>query len=110
MKRPINPSHGGSVAQNGNPEGPLYGEVAAFTGALIIPRHEAANLAARAGCETVDGVTKHTTLLVVGDQDIRLTNGQEKSNKHRKAEELISKGKPIRILTETHFLAMVAQQ
>lgn len=109
VKRPINPSHGSSVAQDGNPEGPLYGEIVAFTGALIMPRHEAAELAARAGCEITNGVTKHTTLLVVGDQDIRLLNGQEKSNKHRKAEELISKGKPIRILTETDFLAMVAQ-
>lgn len=107
VKRPI---HGDSVAHDGNPEGPLYGEVVVFTGALIIPRHEAADLAARAGCETADGVTKHTTLLVVGDQDIRLLNGHEKSNKHRKAEEMIAKGKLIRILTETDFLSMVAQR
>lgn len=110
VKRVINQNHGGSIVQDGNPEGLLYGEVVAFTGALIIPRHEAAVLAARVGCETTENVTKNTTLLVVGDQDIRLLNGQEKSNKHRKAEELIAKGKPIRILTETDFLSMVAQQ
>lgn len=110
VKHPIYASHGDSVAQDGNPEGPLYGEVVAFTGALIITRHEAADLAARAGCETTDGVTKHTTLLIVGDQDIRKLNGHEKSNKHRKAEELIAKGQPIRILTETDFLSMVAQR
>lgn len=110
VKRPINPSHSGSVAQDGNPEGSLYGEVVAFTGALVIPRHEAADLAAHAGCETTDNVTKHTTLLIVGDQDIRMLNGHEKSNKHRKAEELIAKGKPIRILTESDFLSMVAQR
>lgn len=109
LKRPLNPSHSSSVAQDGNPEGPLYGEVMAFTGALIIPRHDASDLAARAGCETTDGVTKHTTLLVVGDQDIRLLNGHEKSSRHHKAEELIATGKPIRILTETDFLSMVAQ-
>lgn len=108
VKRPINPGDRGSVAQDGNPEGPLYGEVVAFTGALVIPRHEAADLAARAGCKTADGVTKHTTLLVVGDQDIRLLNGQEKSNKHRKAEDMIAKGQLIRILTETDFLSMVS--
>lgn len=39
-----------------------------------------------------------------------MLNGHEKSNKHRKAEELIAKGKPIRILTETDFLSMVAQR
>lgn len=110
VNRPIDPSRGGSVAHDGNPDGSLYGEVIVFTGALIIPRHEAAELATRAGCETADGVTKHTTLLVVGDQDIRLLNGHEKSGKHRKAEELIAKGKPIRILTETDFLSMVTQR
>ena len=110
VKRPMNPSGVASVAQNGNPEGPLYGEVMAFTGALNITRHEAADLAARAGCETTDGVTKHTTLLIVGDQDIRKLNGQEKSHKHRKAEELIAKGQLIRILTETDFLSMVTQR
>lgn len=110
VKSPINPNHNGKVAQDGNPEGSLYGEVVVFTGALSIPRHEAADLAARSGCEIADGVTKHTTLLVVGDQDIRLLNGQEKSSKHRKAEELIAKGKPIRILTESDFVSMVAQQ
>jgi DNA polymerase-3 subunit epsilon len=110
VRRPINLGQTSSVAHDGNPEGPLFGEVVVFTGALIIPRHEAAELVAKAGCETTDGVTKHTTLLVVGDQDIRMLNGHEKSSKHRKAEELIAKGKPIRILTETDFLSMVAQR
>lgn len=110
VRRPINLHQTASVAHDGNPEGALFGEVVAFTGALIIPRHEAAELAAKAGCETTDGVTKHTTLLVVGDQDIRMLNGHEKSSKHRKVEELIAKGKPIRILTETDFLSMVAQR
>ena len=54
-----------------------------------------------------DSVTKHTTLLVVGDQDIRALNGHEKSSKHRKAEELMAKGLPIRILTESDFASMV---
>lgn len=107
VRRPINPNASASVAQEGNPEGPFFGEVLVFTGALTMPRREAAELAARAGCETADGVTKHTTLLVVGDQDIRILNGHEKSSKHRKAEELIIKGFPIRILAESDFLSMV---
>jgi DNA polymerase-3 subunit epsilon len=36
-------------------------------------------------------VTRTTTLLIVGDQDIRQLAGHEKSNKHRKAEWLIEK-------------------
>lgn len=94
-------------AQPGNPEGRLFGEIAVFTGTLSLPRHDAAELASRAGCEVADGVTKHTTLLVVGDQDIRHLAGHEKSKKHRKAEELIAKGQPIRILAERDFAAIV---
>ena len=105
VRRPLGGSD--SMARDGNPDGSLFGEVVVFTGALAIPRREAADMAAKAGCETADGVTKHTTLLVVGDQDIRLLNGHEKSNKHRKAEELIAKGIPIRILTESDFASMV---
>lgn len=107
IKRPLGSNGSDSMARDGNPEGSLFGEVVVFTGALAIPRREAADMAAKAGCETTDGVTKHTTLLVVGDQDIRLLNGHEKSNKHRKAEELIAKGIPIRILTESDFASMV---
>jgi DNA polymerase-3 subunit epsilon len=92
-----------STAMGGNPEGPLHGEVIVFTGALAITRAEAARLAAAAGCEVSPGVNHNVTLLVVGDQDIRALAGHEKSNKHRKAEDLISKGQPIRILRETDF-------
>ncbi len=95
-------------AQAGTPEGRLYGEVVVFTGALSLHRHGAAELASRAGCEVADGVTKHTTLLVVGDQDIQKLAGHEKSSKHRKAETLIAKGQPIRILAERDFAAIVS--
>lgn len=104
VKRPINPSH---IAMEGNPDGPLHGEVVVFTGALSIRRSEAAQLAATAGCEVDPSVTKVTTLLVVGDQDIRRLAGHEKSSKHRKAEELISKGRTIRILIESDFKRLV---
>lgn len=107
VKRPINSNSGDSVAREGNPDGSLFGEIVVFTGTLAIPRRDASEMAAKAGCEVADGVTKHTTLLVVGDQDIRLLNGHDKSGKHRKAEELIAKGRPIRILTESDFASMV---
>lgn len=94
-------------AQPGNPEGRLFGEVAVFTGTLALSRRDAAELASRAGCEVADGVNKHTTLLIVGDQDIRQLAGHEKSNKHRKAEALITKGQSIRILAERDFAAIV---
>lgn len=95
-------------AQPGNPEGQLFGEIIVFTGALSLSRHDAAELASRAGCQVADGVTKHTTLLIVGDQDIYKLAGHEKSSKHRKAEGLIAKGQPIRILAERDFAAIVS--
>lgn len=110
VKRPISGSSGGSserITRDGNPEGPLYGEVVVFTGALLMPRREAADFAAALGCEVAASVTKTTTLLVVGDQDLRKLVGYEKSSKHRKAEGLISKGQPIRILRETDFRFLV---
>ena len=45
--------------------------------------------------------------MVVGDQDIRVLAGHDKSSKHRKAEELIAKGQKIRILKESDFTELV---
>jgi len=84
-------------------QGCFYGEVLVFTGALEIPRREAADIAATIGFQVASGVTKKTTLLVVGDQDIKKLAGHERSSKHRKAEKLIENGIPIRILKESDF-------
>jgi DNA polymerase-3 subunit epsilon len=96
------------ITREGNPEGPLYGEVAVFTGTLSMPRREAADLAAAAGCDVSDSVSKSTTLLIVGDQDIRRIAGHEKSSKHLKAESLIQKGQQIRFLRETDFHSLLS--
>lgn len=103
--QPITPKS--SIAREGNPDGILADEVIVFTGALAIPRRQAAELAANAGCEVASGVNKKTTLLVVGDQDISKLAGHNKSSKHRKAEGLISKGQNIRILGESDFIRLV---
>jgi DNA polymerase-3 subunit epsilon len=44
----------------------------------------------------------------VGDQDIRVLAGQEKSSKQRKAEELRAKGQGIRILGESDFRVLLS--
>jgi DNA polymerase-3 subunit epsilon len=95
------------IALDGNPDGPLYGEVMAFTGSLTIEREAAAAMASAAGCEVCAGVTKRTTILVVGDQDVRVLNGRDKSAKHRKAEQMTAAGMPIRIIRESDFRALV---
>ena len=112
VKQPIDPSNvstGGAIRREGNPEGALYCENVVFTGALEIRRKDAADLAAQVGCNVESGVTKKTTILVVGDQDVAKLAGKEKSSKHRKAERLITKGQQIRILRESDFKELVNQ-
>lgn len=110
VSQPINlgsSSSGASVRRDGNPEGDLYGEVLVFTGALELPRNEAADLASSVGCLVTPGVTKKTTMLVIGDQDVAKLAGHEKSTKHRKAEQLIADGQRIRIIRESDFRTLV---
>jgi DNA polymerase III subunit epsilon len=95
--------------RDGNPEGELFGNVLVFTGELQIPRSTAADIAAKMGCSVATSVTKKTTLLVVGDQDISKLVGKKKSAKHIKAEELIVAGQAIRILKESDFLELANQ-
>lgn len=102
VEAPITPAFA-AEHYSANPDGVLFGEVVCFTGALRIPRRDAAACAAAAGCEVVDGVTKRTTLLVVGEQDARKLVGHDLSSKHRKAEQLIAKGAAIRILGDEDF-------
>lgn len=86
--------------------GPFWGSVVVFTGALTLPRSEAQSAAAALGFVVGTGVTKKTTTLVVGDQDASKLGGEDKSSKHRKAEDLILKGVKIDVLTERDFLMM----
>jgi DNA polymerase-3 subunit epsilon len=92
---------------SGNPEGQLFGETIVFTGALNIPRREAAVISSNAGCNVKDNVNKETTILVVGELDKSRLAGFEKSSKQRKAEELILKGHELRILSERDFYDLV---
>lgn len=108
VEQPIDPYYQTSHKREGCPDGTLYGETVVFTGTLSVPRREAADLAAAAGCNVAEGVTKNTTLLIVGDQDIKkLMPGHTKSSKHLKAEKLIKKGHDIRILQESDFLHII---
>jgi len=107
VRKPIDPTSNLPIRRDGNPEGSFSGEVLVFTGALMMTRRDAADLADKLGCKVDDGVTKRTTILVVGDQDLSKLAGQEKSNKHRKAEKLVSQGQEIRIIGETDFMDMI---
>jgi len=92
------------IGQSGDPDGELYGETIVFTGALSMSRQEAAKMAAELGCDVGQSVTKKTTILVVGIQGDHKLAGYQKSSKHRKAEVLILRGIPIKILSENDFI------
>lgn len=98
---------GTKVARGAVADGPLSGEKIVFTGALKIAREDAATLAAQSGADIQDSVSKKTTILVVGDQDLKRTNGQIKSSKHRKAEDLMMSGTGIRIILESDFMLLI---
>ena len=111
VKQSIFPStNSTNTIPDANIEGPMYGEHIVFTGALIVPRRDAAEWAAKMGCQVHGNVNKKTTMLVVGVQDKeKLVGGYDKSTKHRKAEGLIAKGQSIQILSEKDFLGVIGK-
>lgn len=98
-----------SVRREGNPDGEHFGEVLVFTGELQMSRPEAANYASFMGCKVSTSVSKKTTILVSGIQKSHaIKSSSGKSSKHIKAEELISGGHDITIISETDFLSLIA--
>lgn len=101
------PSKSMALRRDGNVDGPLFGEVVVLTGGFDLKKAEQADLAAFAGCDVADGVTKKTTMVVVGDA--RFVLG-ERSGKWKRAEELVRQGARIRIISESDFRALIADQ
>ena len=97
-----------NIRRVGNPDGPFVGETIAFTGALRMPRKDAAALAAENGFSVGGKVTRKTTVLVVGIQPTERGKGYRKSNNHRMAESLINAGQEIEILSEQDFMNLVS--
>ncbi len=105
VERPIKVPRVDTPKPEPNEEGHLYGQTIVFTGSLTLPRKVAIVIASEAGCKVGSSVTKKTTLLVVGNQDIRvLMSGHRKSSKHLKAEKLIAAGQKIKVLQESDFM------
>lgn len=92
---------------DGNQDGPLNGETAVFTGSFSVVKRELEYWAADVGCDVRSSVTEATTLLILGDQDIRKLAGKETSQKELDADRLIEKGQDIRKLREADFRALV---
>lgn len=92
--------------RDGDPDAPFFGEKIVFTGTLSVPRNMAADEAQKLGFDVQNNVTKKTTFVCVGIQDRTVLKGYDKSSKHRKAEQLISDGHEISIMSEQDFWAI----
>lgn len=92
-----------------DPDNYFYGKFVCFTGAFAFStRKELQQYIADIGGTPVDGVTKKTDILVVGQQDYRVVGDSGMSSKQRKALDLLEKGQEIEILSENDFLSYAA--
>uniref|UniRef100_A0A7C4QS31 Tetratricopeptide repeat protein n=1 Tax=Schlesneria paludicola TaxID=360056 RepID=A0A7C4QS31_9PLAN len=86
----------------------LQGERVAFTGTLASMTHRrAAELVEERGGQAVAHVSQNTTLLVVGEEGWPLEPDGRPSLKLQQAQHLQQRGHPIRILSESEWLAVL---
>lgn len=89
-------------------DNPLFGKVCVFTGALEkFTRKEAAQLVVNIGGICGNGVTTKTNFLILGSTDYCNSLHGAKSNKQKKAEQLIAAGQDLIILPENDFYEMI---
>lgn len=90
-------------------DSPFYKKVCVFTGALErYTRVEAAQIVVNLGGLCGNNVTKTTNFLIVGDFDYSSGVKGGKSNKLKRAEQLVSKGSDLQILSERVFYDMLS--
>ncbi len=96
-------------AAEADPAHPLFGEVVCFSGDLdSYTRSEAQTLVASFGAVVSGGVTKKTTLVVMGGFDpATLRPGTTLSGKVQRAKDLAASGQSIEIVNEQTFLEIV---
>ncbi|MBQ8961651.1 MAG: ribonuclease H-like domain-containing protein [Ruminococcus sp.] len=87
---------------------PLFGKVCVFTGKLEkMERRNAMQIVADFGGIPDNNVTRRTNYLILGNNDYCTTIKGGKSTKQKKAEELISKGSDLIIITENDFYDLI---
>ena len=92
------------------PEHSFYGKHFAFTGELdSMTRLEAAQMIVNIGGLCTDRVTQKTNYLIAGKDEFYGDNSDCKTINLQRAEELISQGADLQILTEETFLRMLAE-
>lgn len=86
----------------------LSGEIVTITGTLASMTHEQAYLQiSEHGGQPVHHISRHTTLLIVGEEGWPLEEDGKPSVKLQQAESLIHEGFPIRVVSESDWLQML---
>ena len=86
----------------------LQGERVAFTGTLASMTHrQAQELAAEHGGESTTHISRHTTMLVVGEEGWPLDDDGHPSVRLQKAVEQMNLGTPLQILRESEWLRLL---
>lgn len=89
---------------------PLYGKVCVFTGSLEkMTRKEAMQCVANVGGINGDSVNKNTNYLILGNNAYHSNIKDGKSNKQKKAEQLLLAGYDISIIDENVFYDMFSE-
>ncbi|AZM38554.1 transposase [Acinetobacter baumannii] len=101
------PSPKDIIIEGGNPHGHWFGEILCFTGELSIPRVQASIIASQAGFNVKNSVTKKTTFLVKGQQDLTKLNGKQISSKEEKALDAIRDGQDMIVIGENEFFDLI---
>lgn len=91
-----------------DPEHPFFGKCFVFTGAMTaLVRKDATQAVVDRGGSCYDTVRQDTDFLVLGQKGYIGYGSGHKSSKIKKAEDMLTKGLPIEILSEADFVSML---
>lgn len=89
----------------------FFDKTCVFTGALEkMTRVEAAQIVVNLGGNVGNGVTKSTNFLILGNNDYCKSIKDGKSNKQKKAEQLILAGADLKIISEDVFYSLIFEE
>ena len=89
----------------------FFDKTCVFTGSLEkMTRVEAAQIVVNLGGNVGNGVTKSTNFLILGNNDYCKSIKDGKSNKQKKAEQLILAGADLKIISEDVFYSLIFEE
>ena len=89
----------------------FFDKTCVFTGALEkMTRVEAAQIVVNLGGKVANSITKSTNFLILGNNDYCKSIKDGKSNKQKKAEQLILAGADLKIISEDVFYSLIFEE